>query len=147
MKSARATLIAILFSLGAALVIASANAQSPSAMPSTSAPVGHIPEEVPPNWKANGWDQSGWTALRERCRAIFVHANKFSHQEWVTCANLSSVYSAQPGPSMTPLAPGPGISPTPLATPLPLAPPVGSQSSDAAASGPPTVGAIHSKRN
>jgi hypothetical protein len=88
--------------------------------PTTSAPVGQIPETVPPNWKANGWDQSSWTGFREHCRAIFAHPGKFAHHEWVTCANVSVAFSFLPEPSMTPLAPGPGISPTPLGTPLPL---------------------------
>jgi hypothetical protein len=90
-----------------------------SMSPTTSAPVGQIPEKVPPNWKANGWDQSSWTAFREHCRAIFAHPGKFSHHEWVTCGNVSVAFSFLPEPSMTPLAAGPGISPTPLATSLP----------------------------
>ncbi len=220
MKSARATVIAILFSLGAALIVANANAQSPSATPTvgspvgipetapqwfiaegstqdqwtairhncsrkiseatrrgqlsaaqrsvlpplnfthqdlmlcahlsmspsatptTSAPVGSIPENAPQYWSAEGGTQGEWTAMREHCRAVlFGKPNKFDHSEWEGCVHLSSAFSARPGPSMTPLAPGPGISPTPLPTPLPPAPPVGPQSSDAAASGPPTVGA------
>ena len=107
MNSARAALIAILFSLGAVLIIASANAQSRSATPTTSAPVGQIPEEVPPNWKANGWDQSSWTAFREHCRVIFDHPGKFFHHEWVTCANVSVAFSSLPEPPLTPTTSAP----------------------------------------
>jgi hypothetical protein len=144
MNTAKAARVAILMSLSVALVMVSAEAQSPSAGPTTSAPVGQIPEKVPPNWKANGWDQSSWTAFREHCRAIFAHPGKFSHHEWVTCANVSVAFSLLPEPSMTPSLPplaAASGSPTPLPTPLPPAPPVGSQSSGAATSGPPTVGA------
>ena len=126
MNSARAALIAILFSLGAALIIASANAQSPSATPTTSAPVGSIPEKVPPNWAANGSDQASRTALREHCRAVFAKPNKFDHSEWEGCVHLSSAFSAQPGPPLTPSVPALAAalgSPTPLPTPLPPAPP------------------------
>jgi hypothetical protein len=140
MKLVRAMAIVFFLAMGAGLIVLSANAQSPSATPTTSAPVGQIPETVPPNWKANGWDQSSWTGFREHCRAIFAHPGKFSHHEWVTCANVSVAFSFLPEPSLTPLAVASG-SPTPLPTPLPPAPPVGSQSSDAATSGPPTVGA------
>jgi len=127
MNSARAALIAILFSLGAALIIASANAQSSSATPTTSAPVGSIPEKIPPNWAANGSDQASWTAMREHCRAVFAIPNKFSHSEWEGCVHLSSAFSSLPEPPLTPslppLAAAPG-NPTPLPTPLPPAPPV-----------------------
>src|SRR5258708_36102096 len=105
MNSARATLIAILFSLGAALIIASANAQSPSATPTTSAPVGQIPEKVPPEWNGGAFDQSTWTAMREHCRAVFAKPNKFYHSEWEGCVHLSSAFSSLPEPPMTPSLP------------------------------------------
>ena len=109
MKSASATLIAILFPLGAALIIASVNAQSPSATPTTSASVGSIPEKIPPNFTANGWDQAGWTAMREHCRAVFSQlaaAQKMTPEQiktlapiprsdWELCSGLSQAFSAQ----------------------------------------------------
>jgi hypothetical protein len=141
MKLVKATAIVFFLAMGALLMVANADAQSPSASSTTSVPVGAIPEKVPPNWAANGSDQVSWTTLREHCRAVFARPNKFYHSEWEGCVHLSSAFSAQPGASMTPLAPGPGIIPTPLATAVPPTAPVGSQSSDAATSGPPTVGA------
>lgn len=122
MKTERAALIAVLMLFCVMFVMDSAEAQSPSSAPTTSTPVGQIPENVPPNWKANGWDQSSWTAFRENCRAIFAHPGKYPHQQWVTCANVSVAFSSLPEPPSTPslqpsdAAPG---SPTPLPTPLP----------------------------
>ena len=122
MKLVKAMAIVFFLAIVAALVVANANAQSPSASSTTGVPVGSIPEKIPPNWAANGSDQASWTALREHCRAVFAKPNKFYHSEWEGCVHLSSAFSALPGPSMTPslppLAAAPG-SPTPLPTPVP----------------------------
>jgi hypothetical protein len=62
----------IVVATAAALAVASANAQSPSAAQTPQAiPTSAIPEKIPANWSANGWDQAGWTALRKHCVALF----------------------------------------------------------------------------
>ncbi|MGC1193094.1 MAG: hypothetical protein WA861_21105, partial [Candidatus Binatus sp.] len=138
-------------------LVASVGAQSPSAAPTGNAPVGFIPEEIPPNFRANGWDQAGWTAMREHCRAVFSQAaaaqnmtpeelkklTPFPNSDWQLCITLSSVFSgaanANPGNSPAP-APSGAATPTPMDTPLPPELPVGPQSLEPNASGPLTTG-------
>jgi len=131
--------------LVAALMVASVSAQTPSAAPTANAPVGSIPERIPPNLRANGWDQAGWTALREHCRALFneVAASQtmspeqikalppVPYSEYESCRNLSGSFSraarAAVGSGPAP-APSGATPPTPLPhvqLAIPVTPPPG----------------------
>jgi hypothetical protein len=157
MNFVKATAIVFVLAIGVALVVLSARAQTPSVAPTGNAPVGNIPEEIPPNFRANGWDQAGWTAMREHCRAVFSQAaaaqnmtpeelkklTPFPHSDWQLCITLSSVFSgaanAAPGSSPAP-APSGAATATPMNTPLPPALPDGPQSLEPDTSGPLTTG-------
>ena len=126
MKLVKSIAIAIVIAGGAALIAVNVRAQSPAAVPTTSAAVG-IPEKAPP-----GWDQSAWTAIRENCernllemarRAQLTAAQRsllpplnFSHGDMMLCAHLS----VRPQTSLQPSTAGPrGVVPTPMPTPRP----------------------------
>ena len=133
MNFVKATAIAFIVAICAALMIANANAQSPSAAPTTQAEAGAIPEEAPP-----GWDQAAWTAIRENCernllemarRARLTAAQRsllpplnFSHGDMMLCAHLS----VRPQTSLQPstVAPPRGRGPHAEADPTPARPSV-----------------------
>jgi hypothetical protein len=103
-----------------------------SAAPTNNAAVGHIPENPPQYWTAEGGTQGQWTAVRERCRAIVAEMTQrerlnaqrtalppasFSHEDFLYCANLS-VSFRPPVAAQTSAAPAPGgEAPTPISTP------------------------------
>lgn len=122
--------------IGAALIVASVGAQSPSAVPTTNARVGSIPEKPPQFWTADGGTQGQWTALREHCRTVFSDVaaiQKMSpeqikavtpvpYSEYENCRMISGAFSgaAQPSAAGGPApAPSGAATPTPMNTPLP----------------------------
>ena len=131
--------------VSAALMGASASAQSPSAAPTTNAPVGSIPEMPPQWWTADGGTQGQWTAMREHCRAVFSEVaaiQKMSPEQikaltpvpasdWESCRRISGSFSGAvqasgaggPAPTSSRATP-----PTPMNTPPPPEFPVGPQS-------------------
>jgi hypothetical protein len=130
MKLTKVASIVFFLAMGTALIVVSANAQSPSAAPTTNAQVG-IPEEAPQYWTAEGGTQGQWTAMREHCSAVFAEMELrgrmkdsrggglpppgFGHQQTLYCENLS-VSFAHSGPASTSgSAPSGGAMPTPKA--------------------------------
>jgi len=127
MKLIKAIAIGIVVAIGAALMVASVNAQSPAAAPTTNAPVGSIPEEPPQYWMAEGGTQGQWTAMREHCRAIFAERKRrgrmsgaqasilpplsFSHEDVLQCVRLSASFAPHYGPPTSPAAAPGGASP------------------------------------
>ena len=156
MNFAKAIGIAIIVASAAALVVASAKAQSPSAAPTTNAPVGSIPEMPPQYWTADGGTQGQWTAMREHCRVVFSEVaaiQKMSPDQikaltpvpasdWESCRRISGSFSgaaqasAAGGPAPAPSGATP---PTPMPTPLPPELPVGPQSLEPDTSDPPAA--------
>jgi hypothetical protein len=149
MNLVKTTAIVFLVAMGAALMAAGANAQSPStAQTPRASPTTAIPEKIPANWSANGWDQAGWTALRQQCLNMLVESNRRAQMspaqrrglkpipgDWEGCKHLASSFSAElkaSSPSTTNLA----ITPTPINTPLPPTLPVEPQSSNSTTFGP-----------
>ena len=115
----RSAINTIVVATAVALAVASANAQSRSAAQTPQAtPTSAIPEKIPANWSANGWDQAGWTALRQQCLYMLVESNRRAHMsfaqrrglkpirgDWEVCKHLASSFTAQPGPASPSAAP------------------------------------------
>ena len=115
----RSAINTIVVATAVAPAVASANAQSRSAAQTTQAtPTSAIPEKIPANWSANGWDQAGWTALRQQCLYMLVESNRRAHMsfaqrrglkpipgDWEVCKHLASSFTAQPGPASPSAAP------------------------------------------
>lgn len=156
MKSARATLVAILFSMGAALIVADANAQSPSTTPTAKVARFILSEKPPPYWTAEGGTQGQWIALRQRCADIGAELTRrqslsdkqlqtapglsFSRDEMLLCSQLLPSANAKSRPALPPSTASPAIIPTPISTPLPPSPIGVPQSLAPDTSGPPATG-------
>ena len=109
-----------------------ARAQSPAATPTPSwVSKIAIPVTIPDNWKANGWDQAGWSALRQHCIDVFIEAWRRSRMSAAqlrglsplpadaeSCRMLAGSFGTQSA-TAPPSAENPVNSPAPLPTPLP----------------------------
>src|ERR1700680_753631 len=115
----RTALNMIVLATAAALAMASAYAQSPSAVPTGANIAGsNAPGNVPEGWRAQGWSQSDWIALYEACLNIPAETTRRMHLtpeqrrdlkpilgDWEMCKHLASSFSARPGPSSPSAAP------------------------------------------
>ncbi len=144
MDTPRAAVIAILTLLCVALLMASANAQSPSAIATSGAPVSPIPQTPPQYWAAYGGTQGQWNALRQHCidtlseigRRAPMNAAQLKNLPPIpadaeSCRMLAGAFSrAAQAPAAAGPAPPPSGAPppTPMPTPLPPELPVGPQS-------------------
>ena len=124
MNVVRSIAIVIVVAIGAALMVASVGAQSPSAAPTAKIARFIVSEKPPQYWTAEGGTQAGWMALRQRCADIGAELTRrqsmsdkqlgaspglsFSRDEMLLCSRLPTGNKAS-GPLVAPSTPAPTI--------------------------------------
>ena len=133
MKLGKATAIVFFLAMGAALIVLSANAQSPSAAPTAKIARFILSEKPPQYWTAEGGTQGQWMALRQRCADIGAELTRrhsmsdkqlqtapglsFSRDEMLLCSQLLPSANTTSRPALPPSTASPAIIPTPMNTP------------------------------
>ena len=106
-----------LLAMGAALIVLSANAQSASAAPATSASViTNAPNPISVN-PPPGWDPKMWAAARQDCQRLYnIPRKQWTSSEYLyagTCGRLATIkINPNLGGNLAPVA-------SPLPTPIP----------------------------